>query len=186
MSVVIERTLPFVVTDAGRDKAASVAGGGLALKLTHIAVGAGNLVPTASSTALHMERMRAAIVSYVKPEPYVIEAQAQFVTDETFLATEVGVYSEETLVAAGYRADGLVPVGPGIPYTFSGLLVLAELPANTTVEINGEVVLDLAFIDPLVALARAVTVLQRLALDHEIRIRRLAGNDTAGLTRFGG
>ena len=185
MSVVIERTLPFVVTDAGRDKAASVAAGGLALKLTHIAVGAGTLMPTASSTTLHMERMRAEILSYVKPEPYVIEAQAMFVPDETFLATEVGLYSEETLVAAGYRADGLLPVGPGIPYIFSGLLVLAELPSSTTVEINGEVVLDLAFIDPLAAMFRLLVRLSRANADQELRIRTLEGKPTGGPSRFG-
>lgn len=185
MTLPIPRTLPLIVTDAGRAKAVSEAGMGFALKLTHIAVGAGQVVPTAETTELADEREREVIVSWAKTDDYTIDASALIINSgSAFLAREIGIFSDDTLVAIGYRADGLVEMTNGVPYAFSGTLMLTELPADTTVFIEAEVTLDLAFLGPLVAYARAILVLQRQVLDLETRLRRVEGKDTYGITRF--
>jgi len=184
LSIPIPRTLPLVVTDAGRAKAVSAAAQGLALKITHIAVGAGSVVPTAASTALSMEQVREEILAYAKVDDFTLDCATVLVSETTFLATEVGIYSDDTLVAAGTRADGLVDVTPGIPYTFSGLLVLTDLPAGTTVEIDATLTLELAFLAPIIAYGRAILALQRQVLDLEVRLRRAEGKATAGIARF--
>jgi len=185
MTLPIPRTLPLIVTDAGRAKAVSAIEGGLALRLTHIAVGAGQVIPTAATTALADERERELIVSWAKTDQYTIEAAALIVnTGPAFLAREIGIYSDGTLVAIGYRADGLVTMTNGVPYAYSGTLMLTELPADTNIVIEAELTLDLAFLAPLVAYARAILVLQRQVLDLETRLRQIEDRDTHGITRF--
>jgi len=185
-TVPIEQTMVLVVTDAGRDAAVNANLLGLSLKLTHIGVGDGQVVPTAATTALANEKIRVEILSWAKPAAATIEVAALVISSEpAWLAREIGVYADDVLVAVGYRPGGLVTVSNGVPYAFSGTLSLIDLPADTNVTVDAELHLDLAFIDPLAAMFRLLVRLTRANADQELRIRTLEGKPTGGPSRFG-
>jgi len=186
MTTHVERTMALVVTDAGRDAAVSAIEGGLSLRLTHIAVGDGEVAPTVETEALANEKIRVEILSWAKPAPATIEVQGLVISSEPgWLAREIGIYADDVLVAVGYRASGLVDVTNGVPYAFSGSLSLVDLPAETVITVDAELVLDLAFIDPIAAMFRLLVRLTRANADQELRLRILEGKPTGGPSRFG-
>ncbi len=186
MTIPIQKTMSLVVTDAGRDAAIDAIHGGLDLVLTHIAVGDGQVPPTRETTALAGERIRAEIMSWAKPAPATIEVQALVISPHPlWVAREIGIYAGGVLVAAGFRASGLVEVSNGVPYAFSGSLSLIDLPADTVITVDAELTLDLAFIDPIAAMFRLLVRLTRANADQELRIRTLEGRPTGGPRRFG-
>ena len=174
-------SMKTTITEAGRAAAVNAADSGLSIKLTHMAVGSGEVEPTEAATALTSEKERVEITSAVQIDPATLQLGALLESSLVYRVREIGFFSEDdTLFAIAYRASGIVEKAADIPYPVQFNLDLTGIPEES-VTVDVSLNLDLAFLGPIAAQATNLAGVTMRQIDQEIRVRQLEGKPTAGM-----
>ncbi|MFM0163813.1 tail fiber protein [Paraburkholderia sediminicola] len=127
-------TLIPTITEAGIEAAGNAQGTGIQLPITHVGFGTGAYVPTGSETALVDEVSRVAIAGGGKTSPTSIQvyAQVEAPAGAPFFCSEIGFYSNATLVAVFSQTSApILYISDVIVTAVTYALGLAAIPPNT-------------------------------------------------------
>lgn len=127
-------TLVPTITIAGLEAALNAQGTGIELPITHIGFGTGAYVPNGDEEALVAEVIRVSIAGGGKTSPTSVQvyAQTEAPTGAPFWCSELGFYSNSTLVAVFSRTTSpILYISDVIVTAVTYALGLAAIPPNT-------------------------------------------------------
>lgn len=145
---------------------------GLALRLSHIALGAGGgtgYVPTGAETALRSEFVRVAIGGGETLAPDEILVQALIDGAAQGWINEIGVFDEDGVLFAVWSevATPLAYKSAGVPLVVALTLAVAEIPSDRIEIVVGSPSVNITIAAPFADLAAQVVRLQRRVTQSE-------------------